>query len=217
MIGKNQAREVTRLIESSAGAWRSASPNVMPQFTEGGFTPYAPEGETGTQLLGVLVAGRFESFFEESPLLAAEPEPEADAQAAEGEPVEDTAQEIGTVSSVIDRSPESARLIVLGSSGFASDQTIRMIGMADGTLYTNSIQLLANVVDWAFEDESLLSIRSRGHFNRTLPPMPDGEQRTWEYANYALGLIGVLVVFGINRGRRAARRSRYAQWLGEAT
>ena len=216
---KSGDRVVTELVRSSSNAWRTTSPDVMPRLTEGGFAGYEPEGEVGSQLLGVLVEGRFESYFEESPLLevpADEPNDEPDAAGDDAESEEDT-DDVGTVTTVIERSPESARLIVLGSSGFLSDQTIRMIGMADGTIYTNSIQLMANVVDWALEDESLLSIRSRGHFNRTLPPMAAQTQRVWEYANYALALIGVLIVFGVNRARRGARRTKYSAWLGEAS
>ena len=94
-----------------------------------------------------------------------------------------------------------------------ADQTIRMIGSADGTVYTNSIQMMANLVDWAVEDQSLLSIRSRGHFNRTLPPMDDAAQRGWEYTNYGIAAVGLLGVFGVNRKRRADRRRRYATWV----
>ena len=31
--------------------------------------------------------------------------------------------------------------------------------------------LLVNTLDWSLQDERLLEIRSRGHFNRTLPSM----------------------------------------------
>ena len=115
---------------------------------------------------------------------------------------------------MISRSPESARLIVIGSSDFVADQTIRMIGMPDGTIYANSIQMMANIVDWALEDESLLSIRGRGHFNRTLRPLESDEQKVWEYLNYGVALIGVAIVFGMSRYKRKSRQANISYWLG---
>ncbi len=61
-----------------------------------------------------------------------------------------------------------------------------MIGSAEGTVYANSLQMIANAVDWSLEDRALLAIRSRGHFNRTLPPLEESQRVTLEYSNYAL-------------------------------
>ena len=214
---------VTTLVASSAASWRSTSTDIMPNLGASGDVVYAPEGDQGSQDLAVLLAGRFESFFDESPLIedaeedvaedladsGASDDVDTDAD-ADSEEDEDT---LGTVTTVIDKSPESARLIVFGSASFLADQTVRMIGSADGTVYTNSLELMANIVDWAVEDESLLSIRGRGHFNRTLRPMPEEQQRIWEYVNYGLALAGLAVVFGISRQRRAARQRAYRTQL----
>ena len=127
---------------------------------------------------------------------------------------DEDADTLGTVTTVIDRSPESARLIVLGSASFLADQTVRMIGSADGTIYTGSLELMANIVDWAVEDQSLLGIRGRGHFNRTLDPMSEDQQRVWEYANYVLALAGLAVVFVISWRRRIRKERAYAAQLG---
>jgi ABC-2 type transport system permease protein len=88
-----------------------------------------------------------------------------------------------------------------------------MIGSAEGTVYGNSLQLIANAVDWSLEDRGLLAIRSRGHFNRTLPPLSETERETLEYGNYAIALLVLLVIYGIHRSRQKARRARYQQWL----
>ena len=117
------------------------------------------------------------------------------------------------MTAVIEKSPESARLIVLGSASFVADQTVRMVGSADGTIYTGSLELMANIVDWAVEDESLLGIRGRGHFNRTLDPMSEEQQRIWEYVNYALALAGLGVVFVISWRRRIGKDRAYAAHL----
>ena len=210
----NETRAVTTLASSSAASWRSASTDVMPNLGAAGDVVYTPEGAQGRNALAVMLEGRFTSFFDESPLLeeAAEiddaGDEDAPADAAE-EGADDDADTLGTVTTVIDRSPESARLIVFGSASFLADQTVSRIGSADGTLYTGSLELMANLVDWAVEDQSLLGIRSRGHFNRTLEPMAEDQQRLWEYGNYALAVAGLALVFGISRRRRASRRSAY--------
>ena len=160
--------------------------------------------------MGVAISGRFESFFKDrdSPLLEVpedevegEAETDADAEVASedaevaSEDAEVAAEEedtLGIVSSVIERSPESARLFVFPSNGFLADQTLRMVGSADGTLYDNSVQMLVNAVDWSLEDRTLLGIRARGNFNRTLPgDWSTDQQSRLEYINYALALAGI--------------------------
>ena len=221
----NTQRTVTTLFNSSPASWRSSNTDIMPNLGAEGDVVYMPEGDVGTNTLGVMVAGRFDSFFDESPLIADAEEPANDeADESDGgdggdggngeESNEEEEDTLGAVTTVIQKSPESARLIVIGSASFLADQTVRMIGSADGTIYTASLELMANIVDWAVEDQSLLSIRSRGHFNRTLDPMPEDQQRIWEYVNYGLALAGLLLVFGISRQRRQARRQAHRTRLG---
>ena len=224
----NAGREVTELLRTSPGSWLSTSTNVMPRVDESGLSAFEPEGDRAAQLVGVAVSGRFDSFFKgrESPLLAvSEDEEEADEADADGAgddgEEEATGEEdtLGVVSSVIERSPESARLFVFPSNSFLADQTLRMVGSADGTLYDNSVQMLVNAVDWSLEDRTLLGIRARGNFNRTLPgDMSEDEQSAMEYLNYGLALMGIGVVYLAHRRLRARRRRVYAGWLaGEAS
>ena len=215
----NATRSVTTLLSSSGASWRSASTEVMPRIGETGLAAFTPDGPVGASPLAVMIEGRFDSFFEESPLLAAEEDADEDAEADENEDAdEDTpadSSDFGEIGTVIARSPESARLIVAGSSALVADQTLRMMGSADGTVYTNSIQLVANLLDLAVEDQALLTIRSRGHFNRTLPSMPEDRQRVWEYINYGVAALAVFGAFGVHAQRRSQRRQAQAQWLGE--
>ena len=213
---RNAERTVTTLMTSSAASWRSTSTDITPSLDLSGRIVYTPDGEQKANTLAVMVEGRFESFFETSPLAADESEPSTDLDdVAEGEDAEEAedADTLGTVTSVIDKSPESARLVVIGSASFIADQTVRMIGSADGMIYANSNQLMANIVDWAVEDRSLLGIRARGHFNRTLEPMEADQQRVWEYVNYALALAGLALVFGLSRQRRLSRRNTFQAQL----
>ena len=216
---RRQSSEVQELLFSSPASWLSTSTDVVPQFDEQGVSPFTPEGELGRQLLAVSITGRFDSYFkgQQSPLLNADA-PASDDEtedAAAEEASSETADEDQIYSSVIERSPESARLFVFASNGFLADQTLRMVGAADGTFYGNTVQMTANLVDWALEDDNLTGIRARGHFNRTVPPMDDVERTTLEYANYALALLGVIIVYFVYRRRRAGRRATVAGWLTE--
>lgn len=211
---EESGRTVTPLLSSSAGSWLSGSLDVMPRITEAGLSGFQAEGELGSQPLAVMVEGRFESAFagQTSPLLAV-PDAEGDIGAENGEEAPGEEDALGVVSSVIDFSPASARLIVFGSNNFLADQILQFIGSAEGIIYANSTQLMSNIVDWTLEDTSLLSIRSRGHFNRTLPPLEESSQVLIESLNYLLAALGVLAVFGVHRQRLKRQQARYSAWL----
>ena len=203
---------VTTLLESSAGTWLSTDTDVMPKYDPTGASPFTPVGNPARQTLAVMLEGQFQSFFagKKSPLLeASEPAAEATQEDAEA------SSEV-SFDAVIERSAQSARLVVVASNDFLADQFTQLIGSAEGTYYTNTAQLMANIIDFSLEDQSLVSIRSRGQFARTLPPMEVAEQRLIEYFNYALALVGIgLVMLWQWRRRKSAART-YGQWLAEA-
>ncbi len=203
----------TDILTSSPGSWLSSNADVSPRVDENGVTGFTPEGEQGPRLLAVALQGSFESYFKgkTSPLLTIEEAVEEDAEAAEDETSE--AAELGTVSSVIERSPESARLLVFGSNDFTADQIIQMVGSAQGSIYGNTVQLLTNVVDWAVEDENLIGIRARGNFNRTLPGMEEADQAFVEYINYGVAVLGVVVVLLLFRSRQRSRATVQRAWV----
>lgn len=211
----NAERSVSTLLQSSQASWRSGSTEIMPKVDNSGLTSFSPDGQFGASPLAVMIEGKFDSFFDESPLLNEPANDDVDTAIEPPEKKEggDESDDMGDLTGLISRSSESSRLVVFGSESFVADQTIRMIGSAEGTLYANTVQLVANLVDWAVEDVSLLSIRSRGQFNRTLAPMPENEQRVWEYLNYVVAVIGVGVVFGFSLKLKDRRRRRHALWL----
>jgi len=88
-----------------------------------------------------------------------------------------------------------------------------MVGAADGTFYGNTVQMMANLIDWALEDESLTGIRARGNFNRTLPPLEEGTRSTLEYVSYLLALLGVLVVYIVYRQLRRRKQRQVLAWM----
>ncbi|NOX50524.1 MAG: ABC transporter permease [Gammaproteobacteria bacterium] len=218
-VAEREGIVVTPLLRSSPDSWLSEETNIMPRYSEDGVSAFSPVGEQGSHNLGVALEGRFESYYtgKVSPLLTAEQDKnDANSDAEAGSSKDDTLS-LGVLSSVIGRSPEAARLLVFGSNDFLADETMRMLGSADGTVYGNSVQMLTNVVDWALEDQNLIGIRSRGNFNRTLPGMEVSEQSMLEYLNYALALLGVFVVMFVFRARVRSRTRYQREWLAHAT
>ena len=206
---KNSERTITELFRSSPLSWLSTSTDIMPRFDEGGLSPFTPEGDRASHLLGVISEGKFTSFFadKDSPLLAAEP-PEVNL-----EDTEEEAQTDFAVSSVIKQSPESARIILLGSNDFLRDDVVGRAGAATGSQDLSALQFVANAVDWSLEDTGLLSIRARGHFNRTLPPMERNTQVFWEYLNYLLAAVALALIGIVQRLRKKSRHLQYQQLL----
>ena len=116
-----------------------------------------------------------QSFFadKENPLVAdvqeprsPRPMPTSRRSAEDKKPATTSKSDAGVIGSIIDKSPESARLFVFGSNTFLSDQTLWMIGSAEGTVYGNSLQMIANAVDWSLEDRDA----ARDPFARTFQP-----------------------------------------------
>ncbi len=209
---KKKERKVVEFLISSEGSWTNDSTQVLPDFNTHGPLGFAAPEQRHSYPLAVIVEGRFESFFKgkESPLLASEATSDSEGEDPEKPELDEV------IVGLIEKSPESARVIVFASNEFLSDETIQLAASAGGTLYTNSLQLVENAVDWSLEDRGLLSIRSRGHFSRTLYPLSAERQVFWEYMNYALGIIGLIIVYLIYRHRRRKAYQHYAEVLQQS-
>lgn len=207
-------RSITELLHSSSESWLSSSTDVMPRgIGRRGLAPFQPSGTQQSQLLGVISAGKFNSYFadKDSPLLTSVEEANTAAN-------ENTGAEKGVelnISSVIKHSSESARIILFSSNAFLEDQVVRMSGAASGNESVNAQQLIANAIDWSLEDSGLLSIRSRNHFNRTLPPMERDEQLFWENLNYVMAVLMVGWVGLLQWWRKRARHQYFKKLLAE--
>ena len=205
---KQEQRQLTRLLESSEQSWLSESLDIMPRIDQQGLSSFKPEGTQERHTLGVMSAGRFDSYFagKTSPLLTedqAEKEGAVEPEVSEKQGNE--TEDIGVISSVITRSPESARIILFSSNGFLRDQVTQLASAATGGEYLGAQQLLTNAVDWSLEDTGLMGIRSRSHFNRTLPPLEHNAQLFWEYLNYVLAAaaLGFIALFqGLQQRKR---------------
>jgi len=222
----NQGRSVTTLLSSSPQSWVSADLNVMPDYRAWPDTGFKPGDERSPRTLAVAVEGQFESYFKgkDSPL-ARPPEKQAagsttepsGAESASAKDDKSAAKETpGPITSVIERSPESARIILVASNTFASDAVLNLTSEGLGTLYTKPVEFLQNAIDWSLEDRGLLSIRSRAQFARTLVPMERSSQLFWEYFNYALALLGLAGVWAWRHRVRRSEQLRYQSILVEA-
>ena len=191
---RSRGLRVSNLMRSSPNSWRSDSLDVMPSVDADGNSHYAPKGVQQTEELAVVVQGRFESYFSE-----------------ENRP--DVAQQLSRGGSVINRSPESARLILVASNDFMDDQVLNALVTGAGTQYLGPLEMFMNAMDWALQDESLLQIRSRGHFNRTLPPMEASAQRLLEYMNYGFALLWLALLGTIHAVLTRRLKQRYRRML----
>ncbi len=199
-------RDIIRLLQSSPDSWLSTSLDIAPRLDQYGSSAFTPEGERGSHLLGVISQGRFDSYFKskEPPMRSATAD-DSEPESVTGEDKPEVEPEQLSVSSVIERSPESARIILVSSNDFLSDQVMGLIGAGRQTEFLANLQFAANALDWSLEDSGLLAIRSRGHFNRILPPLEQETQAFWEYLNYGLAIMAILLIALLERRYRANR------------
>jgi len=210
---------VQTILSSSARSWLSDDTNIMPKFDEQGLSAFVPTGDVATHTLGVALQGRFTSLYadrdsplrQQSEIVDESRELEVGENASSADDQEPSVP--NSAASVIEHSPKISRLFVFSSNDFAADQTLRMVGAADGVINGNAVQMLTNIVDWTLEDQSLVSIRNRGNFNRTLPGMDSAAQSIIEFINYGVGVIGVFLVMLIYRFRASRRANAQKQWL----
>jgi ABC-2 type transport system permease protein len=212
---KLQAHQVIRLLHSTEAAWTSESLSIQPDFMAHGQLGFPVGPEQGEKLLAVVVEGRFDSFFRDQPSpLAAQEEEEAVVSEEEDEETQESeTAEKPVITRVIDRSPESARIILFASNSFLTDEMLDLAASGLGTRYLKPVELVENAIDWSLEDRGLLEIRGRAHFSRTLDPLDQRAQVFWEYLNYALALFGLLLVWLIRRRMFQQAQLRYAQIL----
>jgi len=186
----NTGREVTILARSTEGSWLSSATDVTPDTDT--YPPYGfpVQGEPRSYPLAVALRGSFQSYFKDktSPF-----EP--------GSGVSVT-QTLTSTFGTVESSPGTARLVVIGSNEFVDDPVLQLAQGVSGERYLYNLQLVQNAVDWAVEDEDLLTIRSRGTYARLLNPVTPGKESLWEGLNYGLALlalIGIGVVWTLRR------------------
>ena len=207
-------RKTTVLLRSSKQSWLSDNMNITPSGGENGVKGFElhPNGNDETKAsvttsknLGVIVQGRFDSFFAEG-----DPPQHTQTKAEHGSPLPSPRAQ-----ALLKKSPESARVVLYASNDFMDDQILNSIIGTSGTQYLGPLELFMNTLDWALRDEQLLEIRSRGHFNRTLPSMERRGQIVIEYFNYGLALLWLLLLALINWLNTVLQRRNYARGLSQ--
>lgn len=161
--------EYTELLKSTAGAWTQADANITADYDRYPEFGFAEGSDRKERVLAAMVTGAFESAFK-------------------GKAAPD-----GVSATILDRSPASARLVVVASSTFVSDVMQQLSRQA-----APNFQLAQNLVDWGLEDTDLLSIRSRGTAVRTLAPLTQEERTSYILATAGLCLLGLVIVIIIS-------------------
>jgi ABC-2 type transport system permease protein len=118
---------------------------------------------------------------------------------------------------VLTRAPEGSKLVVLASNSFAGDTALELASQGQGSYYTQPIALVQNALDYALEEDALLSLRGRSALNRTLLPLSPDAQQGWESLNYGAAVLGLVAVALWRRTRRRAQRSRFATLTSEVS
>jgi hypothetical protein len=106
----------------------------------------------------------------------------------------------------IEVSPETSRLVVLGSAAFLDDVVFQVSASLMGDRYVNSLKLVQSAVSWCTEDLDLLTIRARGTTARVLKPLTERVQSLWEAANYVLALLALVAIAAVWNLRRQSER-----------
>ena len=214
---KNKGRKVIRLLESSEKSWLSSSTTIQPDFQAHNDQGFAIEGDQGQHLVAAVITGGFTSYFtgKPSPLLKKEEQPEP-TPPMPGQPEEEKKEE-QVIGRQLDKSPDTARIILFASNNFLSDTVLSISSSVNRTSYLGPIQLIANSVDWSLEDRGLLSIRGRSHFSRPLDPISKNEQLFWEYLNYAFVLLGLVLIWLIRLRFRKQAEARQLAFLQPET
>jgi ABC-2 type transport system permease protein len=197
---KNAARDVSILLQSTEQSWLRDSTDIQPNTDLYPKYGFPLEGEQAARPLAVAIRGSFESFFKDQP----SPFEAETLESTEAGPPAEPAPEapLGT----IEASPESARLVVIGSAEFIDDIVMDISSQLSPDRYLNNLQFIQNVVDWSVEDEDLLGIRSRGTYARLLEPLEQEDQTLWEGLNYGLALVALVVIGGVWTWRRRRER-----------
>jgi len=212
----NKDRRVTELLHSSTDSWTSDRLDIQPDFSKYGELGFKVGDDLSPKLVGVMIEGQFSSWFKDkpNPLLEAEQaKAEKNADNKKNGKKEKEKEKKTVITRVIDRSPESARLVVFSSNSFLSDTSMGILSNVINTGYQAPVQLINNVVDWSLEDRDLLAIRGRGQFARTLPPMDRKRQMFWEYLNYGLALAGLFLIWLLHMAAEKRAKNRYQHIL----
>lgn len=195
---------VTTLIRSSGASWETTDIDLQPNLERYPDLGFPVGEEQGSFPLAVAVQGSLDSFFLDRP------------SPFETSGEDDAASQTEAIG-LIERSPDHSSLIVLGSSEFVNDNVYQISLNFGGDRFASNLQLIANAIDGFTADVSLSAIRSRGSAARLLPPISAAAQNQWAAINYAVALIGLMLIGAVWQiQRRTEQAIALAAPSGEA-
>ncbi|HEY5938850.1 MAG TPA: hypothetical protein VIU61_29560, partial [Kofleriaceae bacterium] len=165
-------------------AWLSASPSAQPDFVAHGEKGFGmpkdlAADKRGSQVLGVAITGGFQSG-------VAKPRDPKAPKPATPDKVDKR---------LLEHSPPDTRMVIFGSSAFASDAVLGFAQQMKSDLAVSNVELVHNAVDWALADTDLLSIRAQTTAARALTIEPD-KRNKWRDINIAIGFLGLAAIVG---------------------
>lgn len=179
--------QVDELLHSSGDSWLTKATEAAAdsdRYPGVGFPGPESEDKRASHVLAVAIAGSFASG-------VAKPIEKAAGSAAQ---------------ELIQKSPPTARVVVIGSSSFVSDDIVGLARQLNSDLVVSNIQLVQNAIDWAVSDTDLLAIRARTTAARAITLEPD-ERDTWRNINIIIAFLALAAVVGTAWFRRRAVRS----------
>jgi ABC-2 type transport system permease protein len=196
----NAGRQTDILMSSNSTSWLAPDVNIMPDLKTYPDLGFAPGVNPNSYPLAVSVVGSFKSYFAgQARPIAVTPTP-SDPYAQSLQPTEIPTPEGATpepapVSTTIGQSPDTSRLVVIGSNFFVDDFVLNLSSRLSQDRYVNNLRFLQNAVDWAVEDQDLLAIRSRGTYTHLLNALTDQQQWFWEVLNYGIALLALIGIY----------------------
>ena len=185
------------MIRSSDASWQTTVADPQPDLERYPEYGFALGGELASFPLAVAVEGSFRSYFRDkpSPFEAPEANVLSDPETPPSAPI-----------GLIERSPANTRLVVFGSAELVNDTVYQISANFAGDRFVSNLQMVANAIDWFTEDASLASIRSRGSVARILPPISQEAQDRWVVINYAVAIIGLILIGALWQVQRRAEK-----------
>jgi ABC-2 type transport system permease protein len=199
---KLKGATVTKLLQSSANSWTTTTTTTdadpKTYASSGGF---ALGTDMGRHTLAVMVQGSLTSYFQGKTLpFATTPTPVVGAQTPTAVPL------AGQSAGFIAKSPDTTRLVVVGSTEFLDDTIFRIEQQAGVDRSGESVQLVQNSVDSFTQDAALATIRAKGNETHLLAAISDDAQKLWEVGNYLFALILIIALGIVWQVRRRSQK-----------
>jgi len=105
----------------------------------------------------------------------------------------------------MEKSSAPGRLIVVGSAGLPSDDTIGYLARMDRRQAMSNFTFVQNTLDWMTNEEALIAVRMKTVDDPPLTKGSEGAKAAAKYGNI-IGIPFIFVVFGLIRWR--IRRSK---------